>query len=118
MRENSVFKGRFYTHFTHFYNDLSGTVKKSRTNERVLEVISRIKTCKMAMDSGIRRTPTQYYWSTKYDLMHIVSEIISYLKKKPLMILLFGYFLKNNVLIYFWSHKQIGHGARDKMLYR
>lgn len=41
-----------------------------------------IKTAKVAMDSGVRRNPTQYYCCKKYDLMNVANEDYLILKKK------------------------------------
>ncbi|KAL0861411.1 hypothetical protein ABMA27_008955 [Loxostege sticticalis] len=77
-----------------------------------------IKTAKVAMDSGVRRNPTQYYWCKKYDLMNIANEDYLILKKnKPKDPTIRVVPMEQYFDILMEVHKRSGHGGRDKMLY-
>lgn len=116
--ENSYFKDNFNKKLSEFYASQCGNLKKPWSKQRVLEVITHIKNGKVAISSGVRRTPGEYYWISKYDTMHICGEDYLILKKSSpnsptiRVIAMEDYF---DLLLQI--HRECGHGGRDKMRY-
>ncbi|XP_025829332.1 KRAB-A domain-containing protein 2-like [Agrilus planipennis] len=115
--EDSELKEKFDQQLKDFY-DSQGGRQKPWTIARVVEVISHLKTAKTAIELGIRRTPPQYYWGKRCDLISIDDEDYLILKKstpddptvRVIPIEKYYDFLLE-------IHKESGHGGRDKMLY-
>lgn len=115
--ENNAFRELFDTKLANFYNEQVGTIKKPWTNQRVLEVIRELKTAKLAVDSGVRRSPSQYYWCAKYDLVHIGNnDILIFKKQAPEEPTVQIIPLEHYFDVLFKIHEEIGHGRRDKMI--
>lgn len=93
---------------------LLGSQRKPWTKEKINEVINRIRT---AMKSQ-HRTPIEYYWTSKYDVMNTANEELLIFRRKssqdPTVHIIprEEYFrvLKE-------THISCGHGGRDKMLH-
>ncbi|KAI8438957.1 hypothetical protein MSG28_011270 [Choristoneura fumiferana] len=115
--ENSAFKESFDIQLANFYNEQIGTVKKPWTSDRVLEVIRDMKAAKAALDSGVRRTSSQYYLCAKYDLIHVGNDdYLIFKKKAPEEPTVHIIPVEQYFDLLFQIHEEIGHGGRDKMI--
>lgn len=111
-------RSKFNEQIKQFYESQQAVCnqKKPWTRERVLEVIINVKSSKEAMDRGVRRTPMQYYWAAKYDVLRIDNEDYLILKnskpESPIRIIA----IEDYFDLLFAVHNETGHGGRDKIL--
>lgn len=115
-QNNNDFEEIYYSELKKIYELQAGGIKKPWTNERIFEVTRNLKNAMVSIESGSRRTPAQYYWSKKYEVLNEGDMDYLILKrdspKSPVIrvIPLEEYY---NIL---WDvHRGCGHGGRDKM---
>lgn len=115
--QGSDFPRKYNDELNEFYASQRGTVKKPWTQERISEVIMHLKTARVSMETGVRRIPAQYYWSSKCDVINVGTEDYLIFKKKSAedttihIVPTEKYF---DLLMDI--HTKSGHGGRDKML--
>ena len=118
LEQNSDFKHIFNGELKGMYDSQTGTIKKPWTNDKVFEVIRHVKNATVSMQSGARRTPAEYYWSKKYDVMSISDVDYLILKKDSPDSPTVRVPLEEYYDILLDIHRQSGHGGRDKIQYQ
>lgn len=118
-QNNNDFKDIYYSELKKLYDSQTGAIKNPWTNNKVFEVIRHLKNAKVSIESGCRRTPAEYYWSKKYQVMSIDDVDYLILKKdKPDNPTVRIIPLEEYYDILLDIHRGCGHGGRDKIQYQ
>lgn len=111
-------KEEFFVKVNQFYQGREESLKKPWTKQRVSEVINDVKNGQVAERAGKRKTPSQYHFCSKYDVLITgQEEHLTFKRQAPedpirYILPLEDYYEKLKEV-----HASCGHGGRDKMIY-